>query len=97
MSSISTICNSIISIFTVNARVHYDTRRRLSFTVHSAKLRYFAVSESTWSLQLRENKDFNVEEKGSELIEQPAGTETTAKKEERLRKRRKRDQERRTG
>ena len=28
------------------------------------------MSESTWSLQLREKKDFNVEEKGSELIEQ---------------------------
>ena len=30
----------------------------------------FTVCESTWSLQLRENKDFSVEEKGSELVEQ---------------------------
>ena len=52
-----------------------DTQHRLnvtvqrSFTVYSAK--EVLQCELTWSLQLRENEeDFNVEEKGSELIEQ---------------------------
>ena len=71
------------STISVNAHVRYyyyfclsmrydveTVQKKFYCSRHGAKLRNFAVSESTWSLQLRENKDFNTEEKGSKLIEQ---------------------------
>ena len=42
--------------------MHCDTRRRLNVLMRQHK-RSFTMCESTWSLQLRENEDFNVEEK----------------------------------
>ena len=64
--------------------MHYDTPR-ISMTVQSFTVKFYSsqckrsstLCESTWSLQLGENVDFNIEEKGSKLIElrnlQPKG------------------------
>ena len=66
-------------IFTVNAHVCYDTWHRLNCINTTVQKKKFYCSRCKtkkvysvwiWSLQLQENKDFNVEEKGSELIEQ---------------------------
>ena len=65
LSSISTICNISINDLQLNAHAWWHT----TWTQHNSA-KEVSQCEWTWSLQLRENEDFNVKEKGSELIEQ---------------------------